>query len=180
MITLYLDMDGVIANFDKAYRQYDPLKEDRKKFRSAVMDGKIFEDLEMMPNAMTLLRHVASLRNVKVEMLTSMGTFDPIQGEEAKRQKLIWLKKHNIHYKANFSRSKQEKALHATPHSILIDDSEGCITPFEKAGGHGILYEDSKVRAVVQKLDNLILQLKALESLKTGHTNEHFLPQQQS
>lgn len=166
MITLYLDMDGVVANFDKAYRVYDPMKEDRKKFRSAVMDGKIFEDLEPMPNANVLLSHVANLRDVKIEMLTSMGTYDVAQGAEAKRQKLIWLQKHNIKYKANFVRSKQEKANYATSESILIDDSVGCVNPFTQAGGHGILHNDSVVRHTLMSLDTIILQLRALNALR--------------
>lgn len=166
MITLYLDMDGVVANFDKAYRMYDPNKEDRKKFRSAVLDGKIFEDLEPMPNANILLSHVSSLRDVHVEMLTSMGTFDALQGAEAKRQKLVWLRKHNISYKPNFVRSKDEKAKYATPESILIDDSVGCIDPFIKAGGHGILHNDSTIRTTLMSLDTIILQLRAIKALR--------------
>ena len=166
MITLYLDMDGVVANFDKAYRAYDPLKEDRKKFRSAVMDYKIFEDLEPMPNTNILLSHVSTLRGVKIEMLTSMGTFDPAQGAEAKRQKLVWLRKHNITYKANFVRSKQEKANYATPESILIDDSVGCIDPFVRAGGHGILHNDSIIRQTLMLLDNIVLQLFAINAFR--------------
>lgn len=166
IITLYLDMDGVVANFDKAYREYDPLKEDRKKFRSAVMDGKIFEDLEPMPNANVLLSHVANLRDVHIEMLTSMGTYDAAQGAEAKRQKLVWLRKHNIKYKANFVRSKQEKATYATPHSILVDDSVGCITPFIQAGGQGILHNDSVIRHTLMTLDTITLQLRALNALR--------------
>jgi hypothetical protein len=159
-------MDGVVANFDKAYRVYDPHKEDRKKFRSAVMDGKIFEELEPMPNANILLSHVSQLRGVKIEMLTSMGTFDPAQGAEAKRQKLVWLRKHNINYKANFVRSKQEKAKYATPKSILIDDSVGCVEPFTQAGGHGILHNDSIIRNTLMTLDTLILQLRAIDALR--------------
>ena len=166
MITLYLDMDGVVANFDKAYREYDPNKEDRKKFRSAVMDGKIFEELDPMPNANILLSHVMNLRGIKIEMLTSMGTFDPAQGAEAKRQKLVWLRKHNITYKANFVRSKQEKANYAAPESILIDDSVGCIDPFVLAGGHGILHNDAVMRQTLMKLDNIILQLRAVNALR--------------
>jgi hypothetical protein len=166
MITLYLDMDGVVANFDKAYRAYDPMKEDRKKFRSSVMDYKIFEDLEPMPNAQMLLRHVAMLRDVRVEMLTSKGTYDTVQGAEAERQKHIWLKKHGILYKANFVRSKEEKAKYATPFSILIDDSIGCITPFNVAGGHGILHSDSSMRETLLILDNLLLQIRALQALR--------------
>jgi hypothetical protein len=95
-----------------------------------------------------------------------MGTFDPAQGAEAKRQKLVWLRKHNITYKANFVRSKQEKANYATPESILIDDSVGCIDPFVRAGGHGILHNDSIIRQTLMLLDNIVLQLFAIKALR--------------
>lgn len=167
MITLYLDMDGVVADFHKEFLNYCSAHEfDRKKFRSAVMDHQIFEDLDPMPNANVLLGHVASLRGVHIEMLTSMGTFDPIQGAEAKRQKLEWLKKHNIPYKANFVRTKSEKAKYATPKSILIDDSIGCIEPFTAEGGHGILHNDATVRETLLTIDTIILQLRALDALR--------------
>jgi hypothetical protein len=179
MITLYLDMDGVIANFDKAYKSLRTYAPDGKRFRSAVMDYQIFEDLEMMPNAMVLLRHVSLLSGVHIEMLTSLGTFESAQGAEAKRQKLLWLKKHNITYKANFVRSKGEKAKYATSTSILIDDSEGCITPFEQATGQAILYEDSKVREALASLDNIILQLRALDAVRMV-TYEYLLSKQES
>jgi hypothetical protein len=164
-ITLYLDMDGVLANFDKTYRAYDPTNLfDRKKFRSAVFDYKIFEDLEFMPDAQELLNYVSRLNNINVQILTSMGTHDPIQGNEAKRQKLSWLDKHNIPYKANFVRTKSEKAKYATPNSILVDDSPGCIDPFNSAGGNGILHKTSA--ETVRMLETLILQLRALNSLR--------------
>lgn len=168
MITLYLDMDGVLADFHKAYVKYDPDKSDRKKFRSSVMDYKIFEDLEFMPDAMQLLNHVRQVKtmmNVHVEILTSMGTHDPIQGKEAARQKQVWLNKHGITYKANFVRSKQEKANYATPTSILIDDSIGCITPFNDKGGHGILHRTAAETNTI--LDTTILQINALNALRS-------------
>ena len=166
MITLYLDMDGVLCNFQKAYLAIpgvDPGEFDRKKFRSAVIDYKIFEDLEMMPDAQELLNHVVKL-NVKIEMLTSLGTHDPFQGNQAKYQKMKWLKDHNIPYKANFVRSKPEKAEYATPTSILIDDSIGCVKPFEFAGGHAILH--TKAKKTIDELNNLILQITALSTLR--------------
>lgn len=165
MITLYLDMDGVLCNFDKAYRMYDPEKADRKRFRQAVMEYHIFEDLEFMPDAQELLNHVAKLRGIDIQMLTSMGTYDAIQASAAKTQKLHWLKKHNITYKANFVHSKAEKAKYATPSSILIDDSVGCITPFVTAGGHGILHTNSSQTNSI--LDGTILQLRALHALRS-------------
>lgn len=144
MITLYLDMDGVIADFVKEYTKLDPNKEDRQKFRSAVMHDKIFEKLDFMPDAQELLDYVSRLKDVDVQILTSMGTYNPVQGNEAKIQKQNWLNKHNIPYKANFVRSASEKAQYATPTSILIDDTVGCIVPFNKAGGHGILHVNAK------------------------------------
>ena len=166
MITLYLDMDGVLANFDKAYRQLDPKKEDRVRFRDAVMLHRIFEDLEFMPDAQELLNHVSKLRGVNVEILTSMGTFETIRGHQAKIQKMHWLDKHNIPYKPNFVRTKTEKAQYATPESILIDDSPGCITPFIAAGGHGILHTSAKES--IRVLDSTILQIGALHALREG------------
>lgn len=165
MITLYLDMDGVLCNFDKAYRQYDPQKADRKRFRQAVMEYRIFEDLEFMPDAQELLNHVSKLREINIQMLTSMGTYESLQASAAKTQKLRWLEKHNIPYKANFVHSKAEKAKYATPQSILIDDSVGCINPFMASGGHGILHTNARQTNSV--LDGTILQLRALHALRS-------------
>jgi hypothetical protein len=162
MIILYLDMDGVLADFNKEYTKIDPNKEDRKKFRSAVMEHNIFEKLDFMPDTQELLNHVSKLQGVTVEILTSMGTHDPAQGESAKQQKLKWLNKFNIPYKANFVRDKQEKAQYATPRSILIDDSVGCIAPFDAAGGRGILHTNASNTNRI--LDSIILQLKAIDA----------------
>ena len=62
-ITLYLDMDGVLANFDKKFQElktlYEHDEEDHVRFRDAVMKYKIFEDLEYMPDTNVLLNHVS-------------------------------------------------------------------------------------------------------------------------
>ena len=139
-ITLYLDMDGVLADFYKEYLKIDPEKADRQKFRDAVMHYHIFEKLDFLPDTQKLLDFVATLENTKIEILTSMGTFDYTQGTEAKRQKLNWLSAHNINYHANFVNSKQEKAQYAGKSCILVDDSVGCINPFVERGGVGILH----------------------------------------
>lgn len=161
MITLYLDMDGVLADFNKEYTKLDPNKEDRKKFRAAVLEHNIFEKLDFMPDTQELLNHVSRLNGVTVEILTSMGTHEPVQAESAKRQKYKWLDAKNIPYKANFVHNKQEKAKYATPTSILIDDSAGCISPFIEAGGHGILHTTAS--DTIRILDSIILQLKAIQ-----------------
>ena len=163
MITLYLDMDGVLADFHKAYAKFDT-GWDKKKFKQAVMEYKVFEDLDFMSNTQKLLNHVCRLP-VHIEILTSKGTFDPFQGNEAARQKQVWLNKHNLPWKANFVRCKEEKSQYATPHSILIDDSIGCITPFEQKGGHGILHVDANIDHTIDLLNKLLLQIPAMDEL---------------
>lgn len=161
--TLYVDLDGVLADFNKTYTKLRTGAPDStKRFRSAVMDHKIFENLDMMPDAHELLNHVHKLHNVHVEILTSMGTHNPTQAAETKKQKLSWLKKHGISYRPNFVYSKAEKAEYATPTSILIDDSIGCVAPFIAAGGHGILHVNATDS--IRMLDSTILQLRAIHA----------------
>jgi hypothetical protein len=157
-------MDGVLCNFDKAYRAIDPEKADRKKFREAVFTYKIFEDLEFMPDAQELLNYVSKLEDINIEILTSMGTYDAQQGNEAKYQKMYWLNKRNIPYKANFVRAKQEKADFAHDRAILVDDSSGCINPFNVKGGHGILH--TKSSDSIQQIHDTIRVIYGLHALR--------------
>jgi 5'(3')-deoxyribonucleotidase len=154
MITLYLDMDGVLADFRKEYFKIDPEMSDRKRFRQAVMEDLIFEKLDYMPDAQELLNYVAELENVEVEILTSLGTFDYKQGMSAQSQKLNWLAAKNIPYKGNFVCSKQEKSKYAAKYSILIDDSIGCINPFTDRGGIGILHTSAS--KTIGELDEIL------------------------
>jgi hypothetical protein len=158
-------MDGVLCDFDKAFKPFKSpnVAYDRKQFSKAVLEHKIFEDLEYMPHALELLSHVKSISGITVEILTSVGTKDPTQGAEAARQKKLWLLKHGIQYKPNFVRMFSEKQDYAFPSTILIDDRPDCALPFTKAGGYGILHKDSEIKNTLTSLDSIVLQLKALK-----------------
>ena len=167
MITLFLDMDGVLCNFDKAYRSLRTHATDGKRFRAAVMEYQIFEDLEFMPDTQELLTYVSTIDDINIEILTSLGTFDVQQGNQAKYQKMHWLNKHNIPYKPNFVRSKQEKANFAHDRAILVDDSPGCIDPFNAKGGHGILH--TKSSDTIQQIHDIIRGIRGLNALRVNY-----------
>jgi hypothetical protein len=157
-------MDGVLCNFDKAYRSLRTNATDGKRFRAAVMEYRIFEDLEFMPDTQELLTYVSKLEHIHIEILTSMGTFDVHQGNQAKYQKMKWLDSKNIPYKANFVRSKEEKAKFAHDRAILVDDSPGCIDPFNVKGGHGILHTRSS--DTIQQIHDTIRGIRGLDALR--------------
>ena len=163
MKTLYLDMDGVIANFEKRYHElFDQTPEegrDRKEFGNnwpIFVKGNNFSNLEKWPGADELLKVVADYhkKGVKVEILSSSGG-QKFHGEVT-AQKISWLKKHGISYKANIVPGRKHKKDWATPDTILIDDTPDVIEDFNKAGGIGILHKDlgetlKKLKSVLEK-----------------------------
>ena len=144
---IYLDMDGVIADFHKRYHEIhncSPSHDDaRKRFGqrfATFIQNKEFQNLDMMPDATVLLNYLNGC-GVPVEILSS--TARPVNNAEISRQKEIWLGKHNINYPANFVPGKQFKYKFADENSIIIDDTSSVIDDWNKAGGTGILHHDA-------------------------------------
>ena len=155
-ITLYLDMDGVLCNFEKAYRaMWDEYKWDRERFRAAILERRIFETLEWMPNGEQFIddvRSIADLYKLNVEMLTSTGSHQADIKASAMEQKTNWLQAQGITWKPNFVSAKPEKSQYAHGKAILIDDMEGCTKPFINKGGIALLHNDKDYRLTVDKL----------------------------
>jgi len=145
---IYLDLDGVIADFHKRYHELyntSPASDDaRKRFgqRFAIfIQNKEFQNLDLMPDANVLLDYLKYQPVPPVEILSS--TARPIYNADISRQKQIWLDKHGITYPAIFVPGASLKAQYADENSILIDDTEHVIDAWNKAGGTGILHKDA-------------------------------------
>lgn len=160
-VKIYLDMDSVIADFEKEMFRMSPEEFDDESFRNAVKDNEIFLKLDLMPNARKLLDAVKAISDVDVEMLTGVGIEnDPEHKARVIKQKTQWLKEKGIPYKPNFVERMAKKGEYATPYTILIDDCAAAVNPFNDNGGIGILYVDKKVDEAIEKLNEAVYTIK--------------------
>ena len=148
---IYLDMDGVIADFVKGYRELndmEPREAEKNKrfdhfFDEFIAAGK-FSSLDLMPGAQQLisfLNHLYMNYSIPTEILSS--TANQERFDEISRQKNIWLQKHGINFKPNYVPGKRLKYKFATPDSIIIDDTLSVIEDWRKAGGIAIWHKDA-------------------------------------
>jgi len=143
---IYLDMDGVIADFEKRYKELfrmHPKEADGKKqFHSSFetfINGNNFATLDKMPDADIGLEYLRKAR-VPTQILSS--TANEEKYDAISKQKMIWLHTHGVTFNPIFVPGKQHKVEYATPDSILIDDTKSVIDDWLKAGGIAIWHKD--------------------------------------
>jgi hypothetical protein len=153
---IYLDMDGVIADFDKQYRQLyrmspkeaDDKKEFYKLFDNFIETGQ-FAKLDMTQDAKLLLQFLDST-GIPVEILSS--TASEKRHDAIAPQKTEWLLKHGIHYPINLVPGKRLKRTYAKPDHLLIDDTGVNIDQWRVDGGIGILHTDALTTIGILKM----------------------------
>lgn len=153
---IYLDMDGVIADFDKQYKQLyrmspkeaDDKKEFYKLFDNFIETGQ-FAKLDMTQDAKLLLQFLDST-GIPVEILSS--TASEKRHDAIAPQKTEWLLKHGIHYPINLVPGKRLKRTYAKPDHLLIDDTGVNIDQWRVDGGIGILHTDALTTIGILKM----------------------------
>ena len=143
---IYVDMDGVLCDFEKRYKElYGDIKDrDRRStfrpnFSNFIETGQ-FATLEPMSDFLTLKVFLDSI-DVTKEILSSTAyeeTYDTISN-----QKMNWLNEHGVTWKPNFVPGKRHKYKYATPDALIIDDTLSVIQDWHKAGGFAIWHNNA-------------------------------------
>lgn len=152
--TIYVDMDGVVANFDQGFYDatgkwpkdisHEELKALKKQL---VAEGDFFYNLKPMPGAKQLWNYV---NKYNAKILTATGDTEPDKVATEKRR---WAKKILGVSNIIVVRKLPMKAEYANPTSILIDDREKALKPWKNAGGIGIHFTD--VASAIKQLKSL-------------------------
>ena len=153
---IYLDLDGVVADFNKRYkelyhmepREAEKRKEFNKYFDEFIATGQ-FATLDLMPGTMD---GIEFLRKAPVPTQILSSTANEERYDTISKQKLVWLQTHGITFTPNFVPGKKHKWKFAAPDKIIIDDTESVIDDWRKAGGIGILHKDWETTLAILKL----------------------------
>ena len=174
---VYVDMDGVLADFFGAIAQHHGVTHWRdarrqRRQRNSKIDKiakkpGFFLDLKPLPHAGQLIGGILKLAGA-YSILSSPLLADV---EQSSREKTAWLERHLQRHAPRSVLFDHEKFKYArqadgTP-NILIDDYDTNIHLWEANGGIGILYRDSKCQRALTQLH---------DALEGKFTRTHQLP----
>jgi hypothetical protein len=161
---IYLDIDGVLSDFEQRYvEKFGEFPKDLDKRREhfwdnwkKFVDDKDFETLPLHKDATKLLAAVKILHDagIPVEILSSSG--GGYSHEVVAHQKRKWLNDHGITYNANIVPGGGHKAKYASPWNILVDDTQNVIDRYRAARGTAIHY--TNVDKAIAELNALYLE----------------------
>lgn len=143
---IFVDSDGVVCDFNAYTRtHFGQLPEELSGSEKGVFwqwlqrhnDNvePFFRSLPKMDDADVLMDFLFST-GFPVKILTACG-YTP---KDAKEQKIQWYAEHYPNVECIVVSKSRDKATYAHPRSILIDDRKKSITPWNEAGGIGILH----------------------------------------
>lgn len=160
MSSIYLDMDGVVADFDGYAHQLLGLGPSEGKYPETVWEKlienpRLYRDLKLTYYATQLhdfCTKLAEKLDYRVAFLTAIPKKNDVQ--YAMHDKVEWAQKYFPNTPVFFGPYSRDKQNHCRPGDILIDDRTDNIRDWKAVGGIGILHREFD--RTVSELDSLL------------------------
>ena len=163
MKTIYLDMDGVVADWQTRVREIlgHELPEGERwadeDWRGLLRFQRLYSELPLMRDARYLVRQCQDLaeeHDYELKFLTAVPRRNDFPW--AFEDKVHWANYHFPGIPVWFGPFSDDKQVRSAPGQILIDDRESNIQQWRARGGYGILYRPDLTKAVLQDLENFL------------------------
>ncbi len=166
---LYLDMDGVLVDFDKGYAKIASgktlksvaLESGETVARNTFLQAgaSFWANLDWIQGGPELIK-TAQKHFSNVWILSSAGTIKPELGKTVIQGKLEWLKKNVPSIPTSnvlIVYGKHRKKEYAAKNAILVDDMPDTIESWQNKGGNGILHSHHYYKKTIASLEDLTL-----------------------
>jgi 5'(3')-deoxyribonucleotidase len=159
MTTLYIDMDGVVADFDEyAFRTLgvppsQGIYPDEVWYKLA-SNCRLYRDLKKTEYADQLIdecQDLALTKNYEILFLTAVPKGNDIPW--AFYDKVIWAQNYYPNIPVHFGPFSKDKHQHCKPGDILIDDRSSNIEEWRSAGG--IAIHHTNINSTLYELSSL-------------------------
>lgn len=152
--TIYLDLDGVLANFIDGINKLGYTKSELDNFPNKIwpkiyMKGSYFwKNLKLMPGAIKLYN--ACCKKVGINNVIILTAIPHTAASKTGKQ--LWCKKY-FKFAKCICVKRTDKVLYANRHSLLIDDFYKNIDDFNQASGYSIHF--ISCNSTIKKLNEL-------------------------
>lgn len=173
MPTLYIDMDGVLVDFNGAAKNI--LQASDEEYQQALANGRwspeqwqklikvpnLYRSLPQTAVGIEIMKWALKFREdlrIRIYVLTAIPSKNDVP--DCIHDKVLWLQQYYPYITARFGPYAKDKQQHCTPGDILIDDRKDTCDSWNDRGGRAIHLTGSgieavqKLRAIYEELTN--------------------------
>jgi len=163
MKTIFLDMDGVVSDFDKyaneilGYSTPGGKRYPLEDWAKISANPRFYRHLDLCPYADLLVNKVCELAKAKgydVKFLTAIPRANDVPW--CFNDKVEWAQQNFPEIPVWFGPYSHDKQHHCQPGDILIDDRDDNINEWNRVGGIGILHVNYNVDETLIKLSSVV------------------------
>lgn len=176
--TFYLDMDGVVADWESAASQFlgrpmrpaDPSTHYRntpEEWAKIKTNLRFYRTLPLMPRVQELVHLARQYRDVlgwELLFLTAVPKDDDVPW--AFYDKIMWAQDYFPDIPVHFGPHSWDKARHCRPGSILVDDRPDNCLQWQEAGGISFKVDNNDLGTVLPAIEDDLRRRVALRNLR--------------